>query len=239
MASAYADSVCPRAAAAQTRWTPGPVTVDPCFVPDEPTTSAGFVPAPRVNAGWLVCRRVEPGDAGALYDAVTVSAEHLRPWMPWAEGYTPELAQAFVEGNVARSGNPAVPEASYLACHSGGQLLGVCGLHARLGPGALEIGYWIDVRHTRRGVATLAAAALTELAMNTPGVQVAEIHHDRDNRASGAVPVRLGYELVATVDDEPAAPGEVGVELQWRMTRAAWRASAGARLLDRARTAAA
>jgi len=215
------------------------VTVDPCFVPDEPTTSAGFVPAPRVNAGWLVCRRVEPGDAGALYDAVTVSAEHLRPWMPWAEGYTPELAQAFVEGNVARSGNPAVPEASYLACDSGGQLLGVCGLHARLGPGALEIGYWIDVRHTRRGVATLAAAALTELAMNTPGVQVAEIHHDRDNRASAAVPVRLGYELVATVDDEPEAPGEVGVESQWRMTRAAWPASAGARLLDRARTAAA
>ena len=111
-----------------------------------------------------------------------------------------------------------MPEASYLVWDRDRRLLGVCGLHARLGPGALEIGYWVDVRHTRRSVATLAAAALSELALATAGVQAVEIHHDRANQASGAIPARLGYELVATVADEPEAPAEVGVELQWRMT---------------------
>lgn len=209
-----------------------------CLMADEPATSDYFVPAPRVAAGWLLCRRVEPGDADAVYEAIAASMEHLRPWTPWAEGYTPAKAEEFVARNVARPDTPAVPEASYLACARDGTLLGVCGLHAGLGPGALEIGYWVDVRHTRRGVATLAAAALTELGLASPGVDVVEIHHDRANRASGAVPARLGYELVATVDDGVDAPGEEGIELQWRTTSAAWPASAGARLLEQARAAA-
>ena len=44
-------------------------------------------------------------------------------------------------------------------------------------------------------------------------------------------------ELVATVEDEPEAPAEVGVELQWRMALSSWPASSGARLLEAARTA--
>jgi RimJ/RimL family protein N-acetyltransferase len=60
-----------------------------------------------------------------------------------------------------------------------GLLLRVCGLHTRLGAHRLEIGYWVDVRHTRRGVATLARAALTELALTTPELTVVEIHHDQ------------------------------------------------------------
>lgn len=204
---------------------------------DEPSAGEWFIPAPQVEAGWLLLRRPEPGDSSALYDAVSASADHLRPWMPWAAAYTPEMARDFVERNTAKPGRSPVHEASYLAWDRHRRLLGACGLHARIGPGALEIGYWVDVRWTRRGVATLAAAALTELALGTPEVQVVEIHHDRANGASGAIPVRLGYELVATVEDEPEAPAEVGVELQWRMALSSWPASSGARLLEAARTA--
>ena len=76
-----------------------------------------------------------------------------------------------------------------------------------------------------------------ELALATAGVQTVEIYHDRANQASGASPARLGYELVATVADEPEAPGEVGVEMQCRMTLSGWPDSDGARLLQAARTA--
>jgi len=205
---------------------------------DEGGTDSWFAPAPRVEAGWLLLRRPQPGDSKALFDAVVASADHLRPWMPWAAAYTEERARDFVDRNAAKPGNPPVPEASYLAWDSDGCLLGACGLHARIGPGGLEIGYWVDVRRTRRGVATLAAAALSELAVSTPGVLVVEIHHDQANQASATIPARLGYELVAKVDKEPEAPGEVGVELQWRMKRSDWPASNGARLLEAARTAA-
>ncbi len=158
--------------------------------------------------------------------------------MSWAAGYTAEMAQEFVDRNAVQPGNPPGPEASYLVRDRGGHLLGVGGVHARLGPSALEIGYWVDVRHTRRGVATLAAAALTDLGLGIPEVAVVEIHHDQANTNSGAIPARLGYQRVATVDREPEAPGEAGVELQWRMTSAAWPVSSGARLLAEKRVAA-
>ena len=89
--------------------------------------------------------------------------------MPRAANYTAEMARTFLQRNSARPGNPPVPEAFYLVwdCHR--RLLGICGLHARLGPGALEIGYWVDVRRTRQGITTLAAAALSELALATQG----------------------------------------------------------------------
>lgn len=111
--------------------TPRPAIVDPCPMPDEPATSDYFVAAPRVEAGWLLCRRVESGDADALFEAVVASLDHLRPWLPWVDGYTPEQARAFVERNAANPAAPVVPEASCLICDRNGQLLGVCGLHAR------------------------------------------------------------------------------------------------------------
>jgi RimJ/RimL family protein N-acetyltransferase len=194
-----------------------------------------FVAAWRVQAGWLVCQRPQPGDEQDLYEAVMVSMEHLRPWMPWARGYTPRMAAEFVERHSGQADQTPVDDAPYVIRDRRGCLLGVCGLHARLGAHRLEIGYWVDVRHTRRGVATLACAALTELALTIPELTVVEIHHDQANLASAAIPAKLGYEHVATCRDTPEAPGEIGIEWQWRMSRADWPNSPGAQLLAAAR----
>jgi ribosomal-protein-serine acetyltransferase len=194
-----------------------------------------FVAAGRVQVGWLVCQRPQPGDERDLYEAVMVSMDHLRPWMPWARGYTPRMAAEFVERHGGPADQTPVDDAPYVIRDLRGRLLGVCGLHARLGARRLEIGYWVDVRDTRRGVATLASAALTELAMTIPELTVVEIHHDQANLASAAVPATLGYEHVATCRDTPEAPGEIGIEGRWRMTRADWPNSPGAQLLAAAR----
>ena len=184
-------------------------------------------PPDVVDAGRLTLRRPRPDDGAALYEAVVASADHLRPWMPWAGGYTPEMAEAFVAG---RLGDPEA-DANYLVWDGDAALVGGSGLHRRLGPAAIEVGYWVHVAHTRRGYASLAAAALTGVAFSLAGVDAVEIHHDEANTASRAVAQRLGFVHVATRRDEPLAPGEVGVEWQWRMARQAWPASAGARLL--------
>ena len=75
-------------------------------------------------------------------------------------------------------------------------LLGSVGLMRRVGPGGLEIGYWVHSGHTRRGIAKLAAAALTDAAFGLPWVDHVEIHHDKENLASGAVPAGLGFQMV-------------------------------------------
>lgn len=126
------------------------------------------IAARRIQAGWLVCHRLQPGDAPELSEAVMVSLDHLRPWMPWARDYTPQVAAEFMERHGGQADQTPVADALYVIRDRRGRLLGGCGLHARLGVHRLEIGYWVDVRHTRRGVATLACAALTELALTIP-----------------------------------------------------------------------
>ncbi|WP_298335595.1 GNAT family protein [Ferrimicrobium sp.] len=187
------------------------------------------------SAGWLRCRLIEESDVPRLFEAVTASQAHLRPWMPWAAtDYTQEMAEELVAAQTRRGGE-LVTEAIYIPCNDEHPFLGCFGLHARVGKGALEIGYWVDVRYTRRGVATLAAALLTEAAFSVPGVDRVEIHHDEANHASAGVPQRLGYAIIGSCQREPEAPGEVGVERQWRMRGQDWPSSAGAQLLAKAR----
>ena len=96
------------------------------------------------------------------------------------------------------------------------------GLHRRIGPGGLELGYWVHPGFTRRGVATEAARQLCERAFAAPSTDRVEIHHDRANAGSGEVPARLGFEHVGERPRPPEAPGEEGVEWIWRLTRAAY-----------------
>ena len=100
-----------------------------------------------------------------------------------------------------------------------GMPIGGTGFHRRQGPTTLEIGYWIGVQHVGHGYATELARALTETAFEQPGIDAVEIHHDRSNVASGAVPARLGFRLVGERRRPRLAPGECGIECAWRTER--------------------
>ncbi|WP_298346941.1 GNAT family protein [Ferrimicrobium sp.] len=196
-----------------------------------------FVPPEILPAGWLRCRLIEEGDVARLYDAVVASRADLRQWMPWAaDDYTIDMAEEFISAQLRLDGQLAA-EAVYVPYDADHPFLGSFGLHARLGPGVLEIGYWVDSRQTRRGVATLTTALLTEAALSIPGIDRVEVHHDEANRASGGVPRRLGYTLIDSVKREPEAPGEIGVNCRWQLHRSDWPSSAGARLLTSVRAA--
>jgi RimJ/RimL family protein N-acetyltransferase len=104
----------------------------------------------------------------------------------------------------------------------GAEVAGGCGLHRRLGPGGIEIGYWIHPAFTRRRIATTVVALLTDAAFTVPDISYVEIHHDRANELSGRIPRRLGYLFVGEAPDEAVAPAEIGISCQWRTTRDEW-----------------
>jgi ribosomal-protein-serine acetyltransferase len=86
----------------------------------------------------------------------------------------------------------------------------------------LEIGYWVHVDHVGRGLATELSAALTDTAFTVDGIERVEIHHDRANVRSGAVPARLGFTLMGEHPAVRRAPAEEGVDCAWSVTRAEW-----------------
>lgn len=153
--------------------------------------------------------------------AVAESLDHLRPWMDWAKQEPMTLAQrrqwlSDREREWAAGGDVV------MGIFVGEDVAGGCGLHRRLAPGGLEIGYWAHPSFLRRGIVTEAARLLTEAALALPGISHTEIHHDKANVASGGVPRKLGYRLVGERRDGIQATAEIGIDCIWRMDGDLW-----------------
>ena len=99
------------------------------------------------------------------------------------------------------------------------QVIGCFGLHRRIGPGAVKIGYWVHVDFTGLGYATACARALTQVGLALSGVVRVEIHADEANVISAAIPRRLGYRLDRVDERPPRAPAESGRLQIWVMER--------------------
>jgi len=160
----------------------------------------GGAPPRRFTTERLLLRRYEPGDAPALKDAVDSSLEHLRPFMDWAWAAPEPVSVVKSRLRSFRSAFDRAEDWIYgVFTPDGSEIVGGAGLHRRVGPEALEIGYWIRVSRVRQGLATEVTAALTRVAFERCAVIRVEIHVDPANVASLGVPVKLGYVRDATL----------------------------------------
>ena len=169
----------------------------------------------------LTVRIWRPGDAAAMGELVRRSMEHLRPYMAWI---AEEPKSNSVRAELIRSWRnewEAGTNAFY-GMFADGELVGACGLHPRIGPGGLEIGYWVGVDHVRNGYATEAAAGLTSAGLAAEGIDRIEIHHDVTNAVSARVPAALGYQRGPDLESEIRAPAETGHFWTWYTTSTEW-----------------
>jgi RimJ/RimL family protein N-acetyltransferase len=176
-------------------------------------------PAESIHEGDLVLGRPVATDLDELKAAVNSSLAELRPWFPWGQEAATDRSVGEFLSNAARGWETGT-DFAYLVreleegAPSGGIVCG-CGLHVRLGSGALEVGYWVRTDRTRRHIATRAAGALTRAALALPGVERIQIHCDQSNQPSAGVAAKLGYVLDRTERKEPTAPGETGRFMVW------------------------
>jgi len=66
-------------------------------------------------------------------------------------------------------------------------------------PGAAEIGYWVDSRVRKRGVATAAVQAVCRWAVTTAGIEVIEWRCEAGNIASRRVAEKAGFLIEGTL----------------------------------------
>ena len=188
-----------------------------------PVTSMPEVPPTRLETPAFVLRAWSPADAPLLRRALDESEAHLRAWTPWVyDGKIPGLT---LEERLARHASDWADGREWLygiVDANGTRMLGGCGLHPRVGPDAIEIGYWLAASATGRGIATEAARLLTDAAFAMPGMRRVEIRVDPGNVRSAAVPARLGFTRIGTADVH-------GTTLDvWATTREQWEGGAGA-----------
>ena len=150
------------------------------------------------------------------------SLAHLQAWMPWAMDEPSSAADLVKRIQKFKDDFGAGSEWLFgIFSADGAEVVGGTGLHQRIGPGGLEIGYWIGQSHTRNGYATEAAAAMTGLAFTNPTIERVQIRCDPKNVASAVIPRRLGYEHIDTLRSDTVTPaGAPRDTMVWQITRA-------------------
>lgn len=173
-------------------------------------------PAERIELHGLILQRETVADAERVARAVADNLSHLRPWMAWA-GH--EAAVSSVQSERLASSMERWQEGTdygyLLLAPDGDELVGMCALHRKVGPGGIELGYWLTEAAVGHGHASCAAHALTTIGLALPDVDRVEIHCDEANVRSQAVPRCLGYRLDRIETDGIQAPAEIGRSMIW------------------------
>jgi RimJ/RimL family protein N-acetyltransferase len=185
-------------------------------------------PAYRIVTERLVLRCFEPRDAAPLKAAVDASLDQLVPWLPWARE-EPQPLDAKVELVRQFRGKFDLGKDFVFGIFDREEraLIGGTGMHARVGQGAREIGYWIASAHAGQGFATEAAAALTRVGFEIEKLERMEIHCDSLNVRSAAIPRKLGYTHDGTLRARlPRSDGGMGERMIWSMLPDEFAASA-------------
>lgn len=176
-----------------------------------------------LKASPLMLFRWRREDVDDVLDAVRLSFAELRQWMDWAQTMPTRVEQRAVlaQGNAAFD---AGTDFGFVFRETTtGTLVGVGGVHRRVGPGAVEIGYWVRTDRHNRGYATRAALVMTDAAFAyLEDVDRIEIHMDCANLASARVPEKLGYRLLHTEKREKLAVAHTGEAFVWQTTRTEW-----------------
>lgn len=148
-------------------------------------------------AAPLVIRTWRHPDAPAMERLITVSLDHLRPWMAWARDEPITLAQRlrmFDRWERYRKSGAGV----IYGVFDGSDPIGGCALHRRVGAGGLDIGYWLGVQSTHKGHATVVTRALIDAAFSREDILFVQINHEASNTPSGSIAERLGFTKLRT-----------------------------------------
>lgn len=174
-------------------------------------------PPTRISIGdGYALRLLGISDAGLVARSVSDSLEHLQPWMPWAsEESTRESFQRARLRGVKHKAAHSTEWQYGLFPRGETSLAGCFGLMADKWPETIEIGYWVHVAETGRGLARRATRVLTNASLALDGVTTVCIRCDEANVRSASVPRALGFTLVRTETREPEAPAESGRLMVW------------------------
>lgn len=189
-------------------------------------------PAYRIDTARTVIRCWQPADAPLLKAAIDDSLDHLRQWMTWAAVEPEDLEVKIERLRRKRAEFDLGQDFTYGLFDRGeAEVLGSSGLHPRVGPRGLEIGYWIRKSRAHQGLATETTAALTKVAFLINDAARVQIHCDPANEFSLAIPRRLGFQHEATLRQRyPMPDGTLRDSMIWTLLAADYPATPCAQL---------
>lgn len=136
-----------------------------------------------------------------VYRLILLNAEHLRPWMDWADQVTFSAQKEIIQVWRDKPFERGFERVLYL----NGEPIGACGLRI-LDSDCGEMGYWLAQEHTGKGYMTRVARFLTDYGFLAYRLHRMEIHCAKENLKSRAIPERLGYTHEASLRERHHLP---------------------------------
>lgn len=151
-------------------------------------------------------------DAASRAASLTRSRAYMKPWEPERPEsfYTEEGQRERLAGLLAdRAAGRVMP---WVLCDGEDRAVGGFNLNAvALGPfRSATLGYWVDVAHAGRGLATAAVRLICELARDELRLHRIEAGTVLDNTASQRVLAKCGFEEFGM------APAYLHIDGEWR-----------------------
>ncbi|MCP3917143.1 MAG: GNAT family N-acetyltransferase [bacterium] len=160
---------------------------------DSPTIGR---PAYRILTPNLELRCWDPADTAALSELSAGNKDHIARAMSWAASEPTTIDEKLDLIRRWRSLFDRDEEFHYgVFENETGELVGASTMHTRCGPGGLELDYWIDRGHCRRGFATETVAGMTRTAIEAQGASRVEMRSRAGNEAPKRISMKLGFEF--------------------------------------------
>jgi ribosomal-protein-serine acetyltransferase len=174
----------------------GTTAPDCTMLMEDPAEEGAYVFSTRVDDD-LELRLLQARHAQALFELVHSSRDDLRTWLGWVDGVRSVAdIQTFIR---AAMQDFADSRRVVTGIWYQGSLVGVIELHALPGNTAGEIGYWLAPAARGQGLMTRVTRALVDHGFRELRLHRIQIRCATGNRASRAVPERLGFALEGVV----------------------------------------
>ena len=142
-------------------------------------------------------RPVKPASAQTIFNSIIASGDHLRRWLPFIENTkSVNDTRRFIKNTLKSS----CPKKDLIFEISENRVFaGLISLKEvdRIN-GKAEIGYWLDVNMTGKGIMIRACRAITDYAFEELDLNRVCIKTAVGNKKSAAIPVNLGFYLEGT-----------------------------------------
>lgn len=151
-------------------------------------------PAYRIETARTRLRCLEPRHAQLVSDAIAESLPHLLPWMGWAV-HEPLSFEQRVERMRTNRGHFDLGSDYVYGIFDKDEraLYGVAALKLSITVDERELGYWLHVAHTGKGLALEVSQALVRVGFELEPLDAIEIRTDPLNERSARVAERLSF----------------------------------------------
>jgi len=167
----------------------------------------------------IACRVLRQGDQKILYPVMKQSASRLKGFIGWAK-YAPSWDFKEVSRFVKDHLDHDFPR-FHLVFSIGKQLVGFGSLAPMRSPYDIQVALWVASGHDGNGIGSFIVNVLEWYAFHVFGYHNVYYQHDSNNRASGRLPQKLGYEFSHIFEEEITAVNESGIWYSWKKQRPA------------------